>query len=177
MLHASIDASATLRRRMTVPAYLTEIERELRIRAWDGDDPPWAWRRAGFTVGTLRGTKMRTVASLMDEVAAVLQFPRYFGENWAALDECIADLEWLLPTAGFVVGIRDPTLVLADEPDQLLVLVRILETAAREFSDAVELGESWDRSALPFHVVFFAGPDQAAEARQRWSEAGALFAT
>jgi hypothetical protein len=33
--------------------------------------------------------------ALLRTVAKGLRFPAYFGMNWAALDECLADLEWL----------------------------------------------------------------------------------
>jgi hypothetical protein len=35
----------------------------------------------------LRGRKMTTTASLLDEFSAALQFPYYFGGNWDAFDE------------------------------------------------------------------------------------------
>ena len=37
------------------------------------------WRDAGLTVRTVRGSKMRTVERLFDELAAALQFLYYFG--------------------------------------------------------------------------------------------------
>lgn len=65
-----------------------------------------AWVDAGFTSRVVRGGKMVTVHALFDEVAAALQFPLYFGENWDALDECLSDLE-LPPQRGFVFVIAD----------------------------------------------------------------------
>ena len=53
------------------------------------------WQDAALTVRTVRGRKMRTVGRLFDEMAAALQFPHYFGENWPAFDECLADIDWL----------------------------------------------------------------------------------
>lgn len=43
----------------------------------------------------LRGTRCKTEKDFFYEVSASFQFPWYFGENWAAFDECICDLEWL----------------------------------------------------------------------------------
>ena len=57
---------------------------------------------------------MRTLDALFDEMAAAFQFPYYFGENWDALDECLADLSWL-PAAGYVILIRESSEVLALE--------------------------------------------------------------
>jgi hypothetical protein len=54
-------------------------------------------RHKGVVARVLRGHKMRSPAALFDEVAAALQFPPYFGVNWDALDECLADLNWLPP--------------------------------------------------------------------------------
>ena len=54
-----------------------------------------AGRKLQLTVRTVRGRKIRTVGRLFDEMAAALQFPYYFGENWPAFDECLADIDWL----------------------------------------------------------------------------------
>ena len=40
----------------------------------------------------LRGSRMRTQRGLMDEWAAVAQFPPYFGGTWDALRDALADL-------------------------------------------------------------------------------------
>lgn len=47
------------------------------------------------TVITIRGRKMSTLNCAFDELAAALQLPYYFGNNWAALDECINDRDWM----------------------------------------------------------------------------------
>ncbi len=39
-------------------------------------------KRPGTATRWLRGTKMTRMANLFDEMAAALQFPYYFGENW-----------------------------------------------------------------------------------------------
>jgi len=72
-------------------------------------DAALAWQRAsGGRVAArwLRGPKMRTTADLFNEVAAALQFPPYFGENWDALDECLTDMEWL-PAEAYVLVVLD----------------------------------------------------------------------
>ena len=103
-------------------------------------------------VTVLRGTKMRTESQLFDEFAAALQFPYYFGENWNAFSECLADLSWL-PATGHVLVITAPTDLLGQAPeDALSVLVRTLE----------RVGAEWrrpnpplrPRGDVPFHVLF-----------------------
>lgn len=112
------------------------------------------WANHGLTVRMLRGHKMRSEGALIDEVGAALQFPLYFGENWDALDECIADVEWLPARLGYVMYVLRAREVLADEArDSLGVLVRVLETANNEWATEVALGEPWDRPAMPFRVV------------------------
>lgn len=125
-------------------------------------------------VRTVRGRKMRTTRQLFDECGAALQFPDYFGENFAALDECLADLDWLPMGAGLVLRVTEPSEVLADEDDEALrVLVSILAGARATFAEPVAEGEWWDRPAIPFHVVLdpVGREDPAAEAR--WRAAGA----
>jgi hypothetical protein len=52
-------------------------------------------RTPSLVVRFLRGSKMKTERGLFDELSAAFQFPYYFGDNWDALDECMADLSWL----------------------------------------------------------------------------------
>src|SRR5437868_567642 len=62
----------------------------------------------------LRGKHMPTVEHMFNEFAAALQFPYYFGENWAAFDECLADLAWL-PATGYLITVFDSEYLLAKE--------------------------------------------------------------
>jgi Barstar (barnase inhibitor) len=115
-----------------------------------------AWRLAleGTVTRMLRGSKMMRIAALYDEVGAALQFPDYFGENPAALDECVTDLSWL-PGPAYVLLVIDSHLVLWDEPaDRFAMFVDILVGAAEEWAEPVRLGEAWDRDSVPFHVGF-----------------------
>ncbi|MFD6159516.1 barstar family protein [Nocardia sp. NPDC060256] len=99
---------------------------------------------SGYLVRELRGTKMRTVARVFDEVAAALQFPYYFGQNKDAFDECLRDLDdFVGEGAGYVVVIRDSAELLAEEPAQ------------REwFAEAMrDCAEYWSRKGVPFRVV------------------------
>jgi hypothetical protein len=85
-------------------------------------------------VRMVRGKKMTSPAALFDEFAAALQFPCYFGNNWNAFDECIADLDWL-PGDAYIITIVDARQVLRDQPGELDVFFRILRSVAREWRD------------------------------------------
>lgn len=63
----------------------------------------WQESHAGAYVSYLRGKNCKTEDDFLIEVAASFQFPDYYGENWAAFDECIQDLEWLNFSRIFVV--------------------------------------------------------------------------
>jgi hypothetical protein len=131
------------------------------------------WVESGLTARVVRGRKMRTVSGLFDEFAAALQFPLYFGENWSAFDECIADLETLPAGEGYVVVVAEPEQVLADAgADEMQRLADSLESAASEWSQPVELGEWWDRPAIPFHVVLAGEPRAIVVAEERWGDVG-----
>lgn len=164
---------------MTAPRCLTEVQRDARLKLWTIEAAAAAevaaeWQEAGLTVRTVRGAKMRSTVALMSEVSAALQFPQYFGENWAALDECLADMEWLLPCRGIVLLVGDAELVLVDEEAEALeAFVATLRNASNEYGEPIELGEAWDRPAVPFHVVLQAVGDASADASRRWTAAGA----
>jgi hypothetical protein len=139
-----------------------------------GSEAIRGWDEAGLTVRTVRGRKMRTMEALFDEVAAALQFPQYFGENWSAFDECLADMDWLPVNAGIVIMISDANEVLADSADdQLGTFVRAIAHAAKTYAEPIEVGEWWDRPAIPFHVVLLSTPDNTTTTRSRWGAAEA----
>ncbi len=132
------------------------------------------WVESGLAARVVRGRKARTLGGLFDEFAAALQFPLYFGENKDAFNECIADLETLPPGQGYVVAITEPDQVLADAgADELRWLLDALESAGATWSQPVELGEWWDRAAVPFHVVLAGERAVIDSAARRWTSAGA----
>jgi hypothetical protein len=166
---------------MTDPRLLLEVHAGSPLLLLKSDlkeaaEASWGWREAGLIVRTVRGRKMRTVDGLFDEVAAALQFPYYFGENWAAFDECLADMDWLPMSVGIVIVVLEPGDVLADAPDvELRALVRAVGHAADAYAQPVESGEWWDRPAVPFHVVLQSPTADAEVVRVRWENQGATI--
>ncbi|NGY75562.1 hypothetical protein F6Y02_01625 [Bacillus megaterium] len=72
----------------------------------------------------------------MDEWAAALQFPDYFGENWAAFDECLNDLDWL-PADRYILFITDAHLILKKKKKNFKILINILKTL---FKNGLKVG-------------------------------------
>jgi hypothetical protein len=109
----------------------------------------------GMYVAVLRGERMQTFQSLYQEIAAALQFPYYFGNNWNALDECIKDLEWLwLSSKAFIIGITNGELILSQEgnDDRRAFGVLLKETCAI-FSMPYDEEKEWGRPGIPFHII------------------------
>lgn len=50
---------------------------------------------SGSYISYIRGHRCQTEDAFFCEISASFQFPWYFGENWAAFDECMCDLDWL----------------------------------------------------------------------------------
>ena len=116
-----------------------------------------AWSLARSTdrrvvVRTIRGAKAVTEGELFNELAAALQFPFYFGENWNAIDECLSDLEWLSGDAYVLFFTDSPQLLAQDPPSRLGLLWQVLESVAVESAHPRHEGAA--RAARPFHVVF-----------------------
>jgi|GEM_PF-873509 len=101
----------------------------------------------------IRGNKSRLTSDFFNEVSSALQFPYYFGGNWAAFNDCITDLDWLEGEA-YLLMVDDAIQLLSDDhPDNFLSLINL-------FSEANEL---WltpnkyiprNREPTPFHVLF-----------------------
>lgn len=101
----------------------------------------------------LRGKKMRTRQSLMDEFAAALQFFDGFGENWYALEDCLRYLDEWLPGDCYLLVITDPDQVLADAMDELRWLLVTLNEVGEWWAQPITDQGRFDRGAVPFHTV------------------------
>jgi RNAse (barnase) inhibitor barstar len=118
----------------------------------------------GYALKVIKGRHCKTPAKLFAECAQALEFPDYFGQNWDALEECLADLEWL-PAKGYILLITDAEAVLPNNEEEYETFLEILRDA----------GEAWGsgqagmgaRQAIPFHVLF-AVSEQEKSKRPHW---------
>jgi Barstar (barnase inhibitor) len=121
------------------------------------------------TVRCIRGWKSTTVLDFYNEMAAALQFPEYFGENWDALYDSLCDLPWLAGD-GCVLLILSAERLLADaSDDQFRTLVTVVGDAARQWGCSPEGGPR-----VPFHVVLSTSAIDQFAVRGRWQAAGAV---
>ena len=96
----------------------------------------------------VRGHKATTEQAFFDECAAAWQFPYYFGENWDAFEECVADLEWL-PAEAYVFCVTQGVHLLEKEPSgQQQRLLLVLQRIAKEWGQSTP-----SRPAKVFHVL------------------------
>jgi Barstar (barnase inhibitor) len=118
----------------------------------------------------VRGRKATTPAAFFDECAAALQFPPYFGENWDAWHDCMADLEWLRAEV-MVLGVTDAAQLFgaapADELQHFLTVVNALLPSASHGKKA--------HPARPFHLVLQGTAGEAAALKKRWAASGATL--
>jgi Barstar (barnase inhibitor) len=77
---------------------------------------------------------------LLERLALALGFPDWFGANWDAAEDCLADLSWRAGTGHVIVLERQGELPV----DDLGVLVEVLGAAA----------EHWAGRGRPFFAVF-----------------------
>ena len=76
---------------------------------------------------TVRGSRMRTKAALLDEMSAALQFPLDFGANWDALADCLGDVTGTGGARAVVIVIAQAEQVLRDEADALPTFLAVLD--------------------------------------------------
>ena len=72
--------------------------------------------------------------ALLRLISAALQFPEYFGFNWDALDECLADLSWLEP--GDIV-IWHESMPLSHAPKELSHYLNVLRNTQQDLSRSI----------------------------------------
>jgi hypothetical protein len=116
-------------------------------------------------VRLVRGWKATTVPDVYNEIAAAVQFPVTFGENWDALSDCLRDLAWLAAD-GLVIVLAGAAQLLAAESDvQFRKFCDVLALAARHWSHPPK------GSPRPFHVVLVAPRDLSRAVEARWHKA------
>jgi len=89
---------------------------------------------AGFAFFHIDGTKINRKEQLMNAVATALHFPKHFGDNWDALEECLTDLEWI-EADGYLIYYDHIDALLATHPDQFETLVEILRDSVAQWKE------------------------------------------
>jgi len=136
--------------------------------AWIPAHPEWDILR-------VRGEKATDEARFFDELAAALQFPYYFGENWNAADECITDLYWL--SGSSFLFIFDSAHYLLSESDRgFRILLDVLTDAHdRWHRETADFGAD-GRRPIAFQSILACEPDAVGALTQRIRAANATVA-
>lgn len=129
------------------------------------------FEEGGRRLVALDGSRMKDAEGVLAEFADKLQFPSYFGHNWAALDECLTDLEWL-PAEAYLLQIWQAQQLLENSDHNIRALLQILEKAGQEWSEAVQVGEYWDRDPVPFHSMLITESGHPLDVQKRASALG-----
>ncbi|MGW6694913.1 barstar family protein [Rhodococcus sp. NPDC054953] len=116
----------------------------------------------GGRVVHLDGETLTSVAAVFDGYAVAFGFPDYFGRNWAAFDESITTLAGC-PSPIQLTVISGADDLLADDPDDLPVFLRLLDEAGRSWSRMLGLGPEWGGGAVAFNTVLVCSSSRGAE--------------
>lgn len=145
----------------------TPFEVANHLMAWTPAHPEWDVLR-------VRATKSHDDDQFFDELAAALQFPYYFGQNWDAVWDCITDLNWLKGSS-FLVVFDSAEILLSRSDRGFALLLKILADAHgvwhRETADFGTRG----RQPIAFQSVFACDPNSVDAFAARLKAAGATF--
>ena len=97
----------------------------------------------GFLVNELDSSSIIDDETLFSIVSDALNFPDYFGRNWNAMDECLADLD-LSTSTGLVLIINNASYLWGNSTYSAGKFVSAWQTAA----------ERWGIEKKPFHLCF-----------------------
>ena len=149
------------------PAYVCVMDE----RSFDTVRMTTALNFSQSVVRMIRGKKSTTVREFFDEISAALQFPYYFGENWAAFEECIVDLDWVEGEA-YLLLINNASLLLSqDDLEDFKILMRIFSTANEEWLTPNQYNPR-DRQPTPFHVLFQCNESDVASFMEKLTKVG-----
>ncbi len=107
----------------------------------------------------LRGKRCMNDDKLFQEIAAALQFPWYFGNNWNALNECLRDLDWL-EGSSYLILISQVDKIFINDDEGFRLIIKFLNIASEE----------WANQGIPFRVIFQCEENRVLEVRNRFSK-------
>lgn len=106
-----------------------------------------------LNVVVVDGREMRTKDTFDVIFSDALHLPKYYGRNLNAMRDCLTD-ENVMDSRGTILVFQNADRLLADESDVMLDgVLDTIETIGYDWSQSIEEGNSWDRPAIPFHVV------------------------
>jgi hypothetical protein len=109
---------------------------------------------SGQVLRFLRGSKMRTVQQAMDEFAAALQFPWYYGDNLDAFWDCVCDLSWLSPFSHISLVVFDAPLLLIDAASaEAERFTSLLADAGAAWLDSAKRGDRENSEPVIFSII------------------------
>ena len=91
-------------------------------------------KRAGFAFFHIEGKNIQRKEQLLNHVATALHFPKSFGHNWDALEECLTDLEWV-DADGYILYYDHIDGLLETHPDQFETLIELLRDAVGSWKE------------------------------------------
>ncbi len=118
----------------------------------------------GFAVRMVDGRRTKSKGELLAELARVFGFPAASGRNWDAVEELLADLEWL-PAKGYLLIVTDADELLADDPEGYDTFIEIIKGVAKEWATPRRGASA--RPAVPFHMCLVVPRDRV-RARESW---------
>jgi hypothetical protein len=101
--------------------------------------------QAGLVVFHLNLAGINEKAGFLGAAAKALQFPRHFGSNWDAFEDCLTDLSWF-EAGGYVLLIQNLEPFRQNAPSEMAMARTILQDAAAY----------WKQNGVRFFVVFAA---------------------
>ena len=137
------------------------------LMAWTPAYPQWDIRR-------VRGTKSSDEQRFFDELAAALQFPYYFGENWNAVWDCVTDLSWLKGSS-FLVVFESADQLLSESDRAFELLLRVLTDAHERWHQETADFGARGRQPIAFQSVLTCDPDSVDKLTQRVHAANAAI--
>ena len=90
-------------------------------------------KRAGFAYFHIDGKNIARKEQLLNHVATALHFPKDFGHNWDALEECLTDMDWV-DADGYVIYYEHIEALQATG-DQFDTFVEILRDAVQSWKE------------------------------------------
>jgi len=91
----------------------------------------------GYPVFRVDLAKAQNKDEMLDAIARVLAFPEWFGHNWDALLDCLADLSWLSNEGveGYVVILEHCDGIHGRAEAEFVQTLQVFENAANEWRE------------------------------------------